>query len=98
MLADLPPDQATDDEEFLARLGQFALLKPAERLAVLAARDQALRERLAHFTEMRALAGGDRWAETVTAELIRRGETERTWLTELQTLAADHDDDHDRPA
>jgi DNA-binding PadR family transcriptional regulator len=98
MLADLPPDQAADDQEFLARLGQFALLKPTERLAVLAARDQALRERLAHFAEMRALARGDRWAEAVTAELIRRDETERAWLTELQTLAADGGDGHDRSA
>lgn len=33
MLADLPPEQAADDYEFLARLGQFGLLGPQERLA-----------------------------------------------------------------
>src|ERR1700684_3453945 len=35
MLAELPPDQAADLNEFLARLGQFSLLNPAERVAVL---------------------------------------------------------------
>ena len=30
MLADLPPEQAADEEEFLARLGQFSLLPPNE--------------------------------------------------------------------
>ena len=89
MIADLPPDQAADDYEFMARLGQFALLDPAERRAILDARDQALRTRLAHYAEMHALAGGERWAEAVTAELIRRDERERAWLGELRALAAE---------
>jgi len=88
MLADLPPDQAADDSEFLARLGQFGLLDPAERQAILDARDKALETRLAHHAEMHALAAGDRWAEAVTAELIRREERERAWIAELRTLAA----------
>jgi DNA-binding PadR family transcriptional regulator len=95
MLADLPPDQAGDDIEFLARLGQFALLEPAERLAVLDTRDQALAGQLAHLAEMRDLARDDRWAGAVTAELIRRGERERAWLGELRTLATDGGDDRD---
>ena len=37
MLADLPPDAAQDDTEFMTRLGQFSLLTEPERLAVLAA-------------------------------------------------------------
>jgi DNA-binding PadR family transcriptional regulator len=89
MLADLPPEQAADDYEFMARLSQFVLLGPGERLAVLDARDQALERRLAHLTEMRALAAGDRWAEAGTAELIRRDERERAWIAELRTLAAE---------
>jgi DNA-binding PadR family transcriptional regulator len=89
MLADLPPDQAADDYEFMARLGQFVFLDPAERLAVLDARDQALERRLAHLAEMRELAAGDRWAEAGTAELIRRDERERVWIAELRTLAAE---------
>jgi len=89
MLAELPPEQAMDDTEFMARLGQFSLLDPAERLAVLAARDQALAQRLAHFAQMNALAGDDRWAAAVTAELIRRDERERAWLADLRAAAAE---------
>jgi DNA-binding PadR family transcriptional regulator len=89
MIAELPPEQAVDDNEFMARLGQFSLLDPAERLAVLAARDEALQGRLAHFAEMNALAGTDRWAAAVTAELIRRDDRERGWLAELRTAAAE---------
>lgn len=87
MLADLPPEQAADDYEFLARLGQFGLLGPQERLAVIAARDTALEERLAHLAEIHGLAS-DRWSQAVTTELIRRDENERGWLAQLRTLAA----------
>lgn len=87
MLAELPQEQAADDNEFMARLGQFGLLDPAERLAVLAARDQALAQRLAHFARMNALAD-DQWAAAVTAELIRRDERERAWLAGLRDAAA----------
>jgi len=88
MLADLPPEQAADDYEFMARLGQFALLEPAERLAVLDARDAALQARIAHLAEMLARAGGDRWAAAATAELSRRDEAERAWIAGLRALAA----------
>ncbi len=47
MLADLPPDQAADESEFMARLGQFSLLNPAERAVVLAARTRSVRDQLA---------------------------------------------------
>jgi DNA-binding PadR family transcriptional regulator len=89
MLADLPPEQAIDDYEFHARLGQFSLLDPDERLAVLDARDQAVEARLAHLAEQHARAGGDQWAEAATAELIRRDEAERAWVAELRKLAAE---------
>jgi len=89
MLADLPPDQADDSNEFMARLGQFGLLEPGERLAVLAARDKALEIQLAHYAEMHALARDDRWAKAVTAELIRRHEAERSWIAELRQVAAE---------
>ena len=88
MLADLPPDQAADDYEFMTRVGQFGLLDPGERLAVLAARDTALETRLAHFTEMHALAD-DQWSAAVTAELIRRDEAESAWVAGLRALAAE---------
>jgi len=89
MLADLPPDQAADDYEFRTRVGQFALLDPGERLAVLDARDTALETRLTHIAEQRARSGGERWAMAVTAELTRRDEAERAWIAELRALAAE---------
>ena len=93
MLADFPPDQAADEGEFLARLGQFSLLNPAERAAVLVARTRAVQAQLAHLTTMRDLATthGERWGELATAELIRRHEHELAWLAELGERAARYD-------
>jgi DNA-binding PadR family transcriptional regulator len=88
LLHDMTPEQAIDDYEFLTRLGQFALLEPGERLAVLDARDKALETRIAHLAEMLTRSAGDRWAAAVTTELSRRDVAERGWLAELRTLAA----------
>jgi DNA-binding PadR family transcriptional regulator len=88
MLADLPPEQAADDYEFLSRLGQFALLEPDERLAVLDARDTALQARIAHFAELLARAVSDRWAVAATTELSRRDAAERVWIAGLRAAAA----------
>jgi DNA-binding PadR family transcriptional regulator len=87
MLADLPADQADDETEFLTRLGQFGLLTPDERAAVLDARDRALERQLAHLRTMNERAGGERWGSLATAELIRRGEAERAWLAGLREQA-----------
>ena len=93
MLADFPPEQAADEGEFLARLGQFSLLNSAERAVVLAARTRAVQAQLAHLETMRDLAAahGERWGELATAELIRRHEHELAWLAELSELAAHPD-------
>jgi DNA-binding PadR family transcriptional regulator len=95
MLADFPPEQAADEGEFLARLGQFSLLNPAERAVVLAARTRAVRDQLAHLETMLdlATAHGERWGELVTAELIGRHSRELSWLTELADLATHPDPD-----
>ena len=89
MLADLPAEQAGQPEEFLARLGQFTLLNPAERAGVLASRARAVRGQLAHYQAMHKLATdhGDPWGARATAELIRRHEQELAWLAELGELA-----------
>ena len=87
MLADLPADQADDDTEFLARLGQFEFLAPAERLAVLDARDAALAERLTRLAVLRERSAGQPWSGLVTAELISRTEQERAWLLRLREQA-----------
>lgn len=91
MLAELPPEQAADDVEFMARLGQFSLLSPAERTSVLAARATAVTAHLAHLKAMRGLAAehGERWGVVATDELIRRGEHELVWLAELTKLAVE---------
>ena len=89
MLAELPAEQAADPGEFVARLGQFSLLNPAERASVLASRAQAVHAQLAHYRAMRDLAeaSGERWGALVTDELIRRHERELAWLAELGELA-----------
>jgi DNA-binding PadR family transcriptional regulator len=89
MLADLPPEQAGEPAEFLARLGQFSLLTPGERAGVLASRTRAVRDQLAHYHAMYKLATdhGELWGARATAELIRRHEQELAWLAELGELA-----------
>jgi DNA-binding PadR family transcriptional regulator len=91
MLADLPPEAAPDDTEFMSRLGQFSLLTEPERLAVLAARDSALADRLSRLTELRQRSRDERWSSLVTAELTARAQGERRWLGELRQLAAGPD-------
>ena len=89
MLADLPAEQAGDETEFLARLGQFSEINSAERAGILASRTRAVRDQLAHYQTMHQLATGHgiSWGALVTAELIRRHEQELTWLAQLGELA-----------
>jgi len=89
MLAQLPAEQAGDETEFLARLGQFSEINSAERAGILASRTRAVRDQLAHYQAMHRLATGHgiSWGALVTAELIRRHEQELTWLAELGELA-----------
>jgi DNA-binding PadR family transcriptional regulator len=87
MLAELPPDQADDDVEFMARLAQFGFLSPEERLAVLDARYAALAERLERVTGLRERADDEAWSMLVTAEIMARARSEREWLLRLRRLA-----------
>ncbi|MDR3654183.1 MAG: PadR family transcriptional regulator [Mycobacterium sp.] len=87
MLAELPADEAGNDTEFLTRLGQFQLLTPAERSPVLTARDEAICAHLERLRMLRERAGGERWGQLVTEELIRRNEAERAWLATLRDEA-----------
>jgi DNA-binding PadR family transcriptional regulator len=89
MLAELPAEQAAEESEFMARLGQFSLINSTERGRVLASRTQAVNAQLAHYRAMRQLAeaSGERWGALATAELIRRHEQELAWLAELGELA-----------
>lgn len=87
LLAELPPESAADEAEFLCRVAHFDLLTPGERLAVLDARDKAVEARMAHLRSLDEGARGDRWGSLVTREMIRRGESEQAWLRELRTRA-----------
>jgi DNA-binding PadR family transcriptional regulator len=91
LLADLPPEAAQDDTEFMTRLGQFSFLSAPERLAVLDARDSALAERQERISALRQRSANEQWSTLVTDDLLRRTEQERQWLAGLRMLAAqDH--------
>ncbi|HEY3872310.1 MAG TPA: PadR family transcriptional regulator [Actinocrinis sp.] len=87
MLAELDVEQAGDDVEFHARLGQFGLLTPQERRGVLASRERALVARLEHLRRQHGRAAGELWAEAAIRRLIQQAEDERAWLAELDALA-----------
>lgn len=89
MLADLPPEAAQDDTEFMTRLGQFSLLSEQERIAVLDARDDALAGRIERLTGLQQRSGDERWGTLVTAELISRSVAEREWLASLRQAASE---------
>jgi DNA-binding PadR family transcriptional regulator len=92
LLADLPPDVAQDDVEFMTRLGQFAFLAQPERFAVLDARDAALAERMDRLARLQARSAGERWSMLVTGELMQRARQERQWLADLRAVAAEPDE------
>jgi DNA-binding PadR family transcriptional regulator len=89
MLAELPPDQARDDVEFLARLGQFELLEPDERRAVLDSRLAALSARAEHLAGLAEASRGHPWGAVVVDELIRRTDAERDWLVRLRAAGGE---------
>jgi DNA-binding PadR family transcriptional regulator len=89
MLAELPPDQARDETEFLARLGQFDLLDPAERCAVLDSRLAALSARADHLAGLAEASRGHPWGAVVVDELLRRTEAERSWLVRLRAAGGE---------
>src|SRR6516225_6911984 len=89
LLADLPAAQAGDDAEFLARLGQFELLIPAERCAVLDARLAALSARAAHLAGLADASRSHPWGAVVVAELARRTAADRGWVARLRALGGE---------
>ena len=89
MLAELPPDQAGDEAEFLARVGQFELLSPAERCTVLDARLAALSGREAHLARLAQASSDHPWGAVVVSELSRRTVAERQWVERLRALGGE---------
>jgi DNA-binding PadR family transcriptional regulator len=93
MLAELPPDLAADEPEFLTRLGQFEQLTPDERRRVLAARAQALRTQAEHMGDLSERTAtsprNHRWGGVVVAELADRVQRELAWIERLTTQVDD---------
>jgi DNA-binding PadR family transcriptional regulator len=91
MLADLPPELAGDDTEFLTRVGMFDELTPHERRHVLAARAEALRKRVEHMAQLTDKAARSpqhqRWGGVVVAELAERARRELDWIARLDEEA-----------
>ncbi|WP_432824209.1 PadR family transcriptional regulator [Dactylosporangium sp. CA-092794] len=91
MLAELPPELASEEAEFLTRLGQFSQLTPPERRRVLQARADALQAQARHMealAEQTAASQRNRyWGGLVVAELAGRVEREIAWIASLTALA-----------
>ena len=84
LLADLPPELALNEPEFLARVGNFAWLRPAERARVLEIRKSALLTEQARLT---ALAEGqaDPWSRAALHHVLGKFDAELRWLADLKT-------------
>jgi DNA-binding PadR family transcriptional regulator len=91
MLADLPDDLAADGAEFLARVGHFDLLTPAERITVLDARERALTAVARRSQELVEQAPEHSWGRVVLDEVLRRTRDEQHWITEVRVRASTED-------
>jgi DNA-binding PadR family transcriptional regulator len=91
MLADLPPELARDETEFLTRVGLFDELTPDERRRILTARAEALRDSAGHMRQLTEKAARSpahqRWGGAVVEELARRIERELEWIARLDAQA-----------
>lgn len=90
MISTLPPELASNDEEFLVRVGLFAEIPVDDRLEILRARDAALAERLAglkSLNAMRSRSPDRRWRDLTTARYIASTESERAWIADLTRQA-----------
>jgi DNA-binding PadR family transcriptional regulator len=82
---------AGDDTEFLTRVGMFDELTPDERRHILAARAEALRNRIGHLAQLTEKAARSpqhqRWGGVVVAELAERAGRELDWIARLDEQA-----------
>ncbi|HEX6354237.1 PadR family transcriptional regulator [Actinophytocola sp.] len=83
LLADLPEELARNDSEFLARVANFAWLRPEEQLQVLDVRERAVshsRERLGTIAATQA----DPWQRKVLDHICGKFDIELAWLADLR--------------
>ncbi len=90
LVAELPPQLAANDEEFLVRVSFFHELEPAQRLAILAVRASILDAAIAQVTTL--LSESDmtptrEWRNLTMRRLVETFERERNWITELEMKA-----------
>ena len=87
-LSTLPPELASNEEEFLVRVSFFHELPAAGRLAILAARDSALLSSRAQVSELLAEAEASprtEWRVRVMHRVLAQLDAEREWIAELRT-------------
>ncbi|WP_410644849.1 hypothetical protein [Amycolatopsis sp. lyj-346] len=84
MLADFPADQALNEPEFLARVGNFAWLRPEERARVLEIRRTALDAERARLTGL-AARQADPWSRAALHHVLGKFDAELRWLAGLTT-------------
>ena len=90
-VAALPEALASDEEEFLLRVGFFAELTVTERLGIVAARRSALDRRAAQLAELlRDMVdpGPYPWRTLAARQVLAQIDAERAWLDELAGSAA----------
>lgn len=84
LLADFPAELALNEPEFMARVGNFAWLRPAERARVLEIRKAALTAEHARLTGL--VAGqADPWARAALQHVLGKFDAELRWLADLTT-------------
>ncbi|WP_410596800.1 PadR family transcriptional regulator [Amycolatopsis sp. lyj-23] len=84
LLADFPADLALNEPEFLARVGNFAWLRPPERKRVLDVRRNALTAEHARLTEL-AAGQADPWGRAALQHVLGKFDAELRWLAGLTT-------------
>ncbi len=89
LIATLPADLATNEEEFLVRVGFFGELTPEERLQILAARAAVVDAKTAQIhallTDRASSARRDDWPDRATGRFLQALREERAWIGDLMT-------------
>ena len=89
LITTLTPDEAGRDEEFLLRVGFFAEMSVAERVALLDARDVALEEQEGQAAALLAqVADPAGWRALSMGHLLDRLARDRAFVATLRTAAA----------
>lgn len=92
LISSLPPEKASNEEEFLVRLGFFHEITPQQRAAILHARKTVLEAWVDKVGELRSEAlaasvGG--WRIEAMTEQIARVQRELDWISELSNKIGD---------